>query len=281
MENVTNGKNGNVVVAGDNNKWLSTGEIDFVLKQFFPPNTAKDNKDVVYCLEVARQFNLNPITKQIYFVPRRSQDDNNIWHDKIEPLVGRDGFLAIAHRTGHFGGIESSSIIKDVPKLEDGNWKMKKDLVGICKVWRTDSQMPFVVEVAYSEYVQLKKDKSPTKFWADKPDTMIKKVAESQALRKAFNISGLYSPEEVGVGIDEGGNVTIDVETYEATIIPQDENAKVVNRELDALKQFGLECEFKDGYAKVIGNTYGCNEQLKTLGYKFLPAKKIWVKKLS
>lgn len=280
MENnmtVRKNSNGNVAVVGE--RWLNEQEIEFVKKQFFPPNT-KDNMEVQYCLEVAKQFNLNPITKQIYFVPRKAQDDNGVWHEKIEPLVGRDGFLAIAHRTGAFGGIETISTIKEVPIRENGQWKMKKDLVGICKVWRTDSEMPFIVEVAYGEYVQTKKDGEPTKFWS-KPDTMIKKVAESQALRKAFNISGLYSPEEVGVGIDDRGNVTIDVETVDASIDVEAENQKLVEQEMAALNQLGLTCEFKDGYVKVVGKTYGKTEQLKTLGYSYSSNKQIWVKKLS
>lgn len=281
MENnmiVRKNGNGNVAVASE--RWLNEQEIEFVKKQFFPPNT-KDNMEVQYCLEVAKQFNLNPITKQIYFVPRKAQDDNGVWHEKIEPLVGRDGFLAIAHRTGAFGGIETISTIKEVPIRENGQWKMKKDLVGICKVWRTDSEMPFIVEVAYGEYVQTKKDGELTKFWSSKPDTMIKKVAESQALRKAFNISGLYSPEEVGVGIDDRGNVTIDVETVDASIDVEAENQKLVEQEMAALNQLGLTCEFKDGYVKVVGKTYGKTEQLKTLGYSYSSNKQIWVKKLS
>jgi|GEM_PF-2800917 len=42
-----------------------------------------------------------------------------------------------------------------------------------------------------------------TKFWREKPETMLKKVAESQALRKAFDISGLYSVDEVGENEDK------------------------------------------------------------------------------
>lgn len=275
---MTKNNHGSVALAGE--RWLNEQEIAFVKKQFFPPNITNDI-EVQYCLEVAKQFNLNPITKQIYFVPRKAQDDNGAWHEKVEPLVGRDGFLAIAHRTGVFGGIETTSSIKEVPIRENGQWKMKKDLVGTCKVWRTDSEKPFVVEVAYGEYVQSKKNGEPTKFWADKPDTMIKKVAESQALRKAFNISGLYSPEEVGIGIDDRGNVAIDVETIAASIDVEAENQKLVEQELAALNQLGLACEFKDGYVKVVGKTYGKTDQLKALGYSYSSSKQIWVKKLS
>ena len=76
-------------------------------------------------------------------------------------------------------------------------WTAQTDLVAICTVWRTDTQTPFIVEVAYEEYVQ-RNQKGITRFWKEKPKTMLKKVAESQALRKAFDITGLYSKEEMG-----------------------------------------------------------------------------------
>jgi hypothetical protein len=60
-----------------------------------------------------------------------------------------------------------------------------------------------VETVHYNEFVQLK-DGSPTKFWKEKPVVMIKKVAKSVALRKAFNINGVYSPEEMGLYEDDG-----------------------------------------------------------------------------
>ncbi|WP_187648708.1 phage recombination protein Bet [Nitrosophilus labii] len=278
MNKTMNTGNG-VVTAGSKKGWLTQEEIEVVKKQFFPPNAKPEEMN--YCFEVAKQFNLNPITKQIYFVPRKSQDDNGMWHEKIEPLVGRDGFLAIAHRSGKFGGIESTSTLKEVPKLIDGEWKMTTDLVAIAKVWRTDSQMPFVVEVFYSEYVQRKKSGEPTRFWAEKPHTMLKKVAESQALRKAFNISGLYSPEEVGVGISDTGDVIIDTETVEAQVDVEAENQKLIQQEIDALAQLGLNCEYKDGFVKVVGSTYGKTNQLRSLGYSYHTNKKIWIKKLS
>jgi hypothetical protein len=59
---------------------------------------------------------------------------------------------------------------------------------------------PFEVEVALEEYQRKYGDSVPLEFriWETKPRTMIQKVAESQALRKAFSAFGLYSPEEFG-----------------------------------------------------------------------------------
>ena len=167
--------------------------------QLFPAGTTKAEQS--YCLSVARELCLNPITKEIFFVSRR-QKINDKWVTKIEPMVGRDGFLSIAHRTNQFAGIETTAGIREVPQLENGQWGLKPQLVTECTVWRKDSSKPFTAQVTYNEYCQNNSEGNPTKFWLEKPETMLKKVAESQALRKAFNIHGVYCPEELGAGFE-------------------------------------------------------------------------------
>ena len=187
-------------------------QLAVIESQFFPSGTSKAEQ--AYCFSVARELCLNPITKEIFFVKPRQQI-GDIWVAKVEPMVGRDGFLSIAHRTSQFAGIETSAGIREVPQLVDGQWKLKQQLIAECSVWRKDTPKPFTVQVAYNEYCQKTADGKPTKFWAEKPETMLKKVAESQALRKAFNIHGVYSPEELGIGF-EMGNGEIVGQTIEA-----------------------------------------------------------------
>lgn len=173
--------------------WLSAENKKIIRNQFFPANAT--DGDMQYCIGVAKAFNLNPILKQIYFVPRRSQV-NGQWIDKVEPLAGRDSFLTLAHRTGKFAGIESKVEIKETPIFKEGKWSRENDLVATATVYRKDCEKPFVVSVNYREYVQTTKEGKPTQFWASKPETMLKKVAESQVLRKAFDITGLFAEEE-------------------------------------------------------------------------------------
>jgi phage recombination protein Bet len=177
--------------------------------QFFPQGASKAEQ--AYCFSVARELCLNPITREIFFVNRR-QKINDKWVNKVEPMVGRDGFLSIAHRSNKFAGIETTAMIREVPVLEAGQWRLKQQLVAECSVWRKDSPKPFTVQVAYNEYCQKTNEGTPTKFWAEKPETMLKKVAESQALRKAFNIHGVYSPEELGAGIELTNGDIIEVD---------------------------------------------------------------------
>jgi len=97
----------------------------------------------------------------------------------------RDGFLTIAHRSGKFAGIESGV------NGEGDN------LVGWAKVYHKDFNQPVFQEADLVEY---KSERNA--LWKTKPKTMIKKVAESMALRKAFNVSGVYSPEEMDKEIE-------------------------------------------------------------------------------
>ena len=270
--------NTNLAVKNQNRMVLGGKEaidVEFIKKQFFPP-TANPN-DIEFCLKVAKELNLNPIKREIFFIERKAQI-NGQWITKIEPLTSRDGFLTIAHRTGNFAGIKSWTEIKEVPKLINGNWTVGTDLIAIAEVYRKDTNIPTVVEVEYSEYVQLKKDGTPTQFWLKMPKTMLKKVAESQALRKAFNISGIYGIEEMGVGNADGGELQVDKEAIEAQI---EESENKIEEELKTLQNLGLDGEVKDNWIKVVGNTYTHKEILRQLGYKFFPKKQVWAKQIA
>ena len=134
---------------------------------------ATDNEFLVM-MELANRYQLDPFSKQIWLV--------KYGDSPAQIFCGRDGYLAIAHRSGQFDGMESGT-------RKDGD-----DLIGWCKVYRKDMSHPFEVEVYASEYSTGKN------LWRDKPRTMIQKVAEAHALRRAFSISGLYSPEEIDTG---------------------------------------------------------------------------------
>ncbi len=143
---------------------------------------AKDctENEFLLLMQLAKTYQLDPFTGEIWAVKYPNAP--------AAIFCGRDGFLAIAHRSGQFDGMESGT-------RQDGD-----DLIGWCKVYRKDMSRPFVVEVPCSEYTQRNKQGEVTKFWREKPKTMIVKVAESHALRRAFHISGLYSPEEIDTG---------------------------------------------------------------------------------
>lgn len=123
-------------------------------------------------LHLANAYELDPLSRQIWAV--------KYGNEAARIFAGRDGFLAFAHRSGQFDGIESG-----IKKDEDNK------LIGWASVFRKDISRPFSVEVYEDEY------NTHRGVWAQKPRTMLQKVAEVQALRKAFSITGLYSPEEI------------------------------------------------------------------------------------
>ena len=239
-----------------------------------------------FCLKVAQTLGLNPIKREIFFIERKTQIKGQ-WVTKIEPLTSRDGFLSIAHRTGNFAGIESFCEVRETPKLINEQWQNATDLVAVAKVWRKDSDKPTIVEVEFSEYAQRKKDGSLTQFWAKMPKTMLKKVAESQALRKAFNIAGIYGVEEMGVGNADGGELQVDIEAIETKETTEAQEAEILEvenileKEKKTLESLGLKAIIKDGWIKADGgNVYEKKEVLKQLGYRYFNNKKVWAKKI-
>lgn len=249
-----------------------------VIKKLFPPSATEE--DIRYCLAVAEEHNLSPVKREIMFIERK-QKINGQWVTKIEPLIGRDGFSTLSHRTGQFAGMETIVEIKEVPALENGEWVYKKDLVARCTVYRKDSNKPFITEVAYSEYVQTKNDGSITGFWLTKPKTMLGKVAESQCLRKAFNINGIYSAEEIGYGsyTDNGELIKDNNDPEPVEVNEPDVTGKANDEVLKALELAGIEYEFKDGWVGV-KNGYKHKELLNQLGFKYIASKKYYVLRL-
>lgn len=133
-----------------------------------------------------RSLGLDPMKGEISCQVRNADDPEK---RQVITIVQRDGYLTIAHRSAQFGGIKSGS------RLEG-----EDEIVGWAIVWNKSAPQPVEIEVYLSEYSPLKT--SPNEgwkypLWKNKPRTMIAKVAESQALRRAFNISGVYSTEEV------------------------------------------------------------------------------------
>jgi phage recombination protein Bet len=127
---------------------------------------------------IANKYGLDPLTKQIWAIKRNDRDPALIF-------AGRDGFLAIAHRSGQFDGMQSGvtyEVNKEGKKIPISAW---------CKVWRRDMSHAFETEVPFDEY------NTGFSVWKSHPSAMILKVAESVCLRKAFSIDGIYSPEEI------------------------------------------------------------------------------------
>ena len=130
------------------------------------------NEEFKLLMRLAEKYGLDPFAKQIWCVKYGTS--------AASIFTSRDGFLSIAHRSGKFDGMEAKAIYSNDGKL----------MAASCTVWHKGMTHPFVVEVDFAEY------NTGQNQWKTRPVTMLKKVAESQCLRRAFNISGLYEPSE-------------------------------------------------------------------------------------
>lgn len=145
-------------------------------------NNLNDSQFTIF-LYTAQALGLNPLVNEICAVTYKNR---NTGRSDMSIQVMRDGFLTVAHRSGKFAGLESG-----VKTDENG-----KILYGWAKVYHKDFTVPLYQEADFEEYYTPEKGGRPT-LWKSKPKTMIKKVAESMALRKAFNVNGVYAPEEM------------------------------------------------------------------------------------
>jgi len=183
-------------------------------------------------LHLASRYDLDPFTRQIWFI--KYGDDAHIF-------TGRDGFLHIAHRSGAFNGMNTTLREEPVPfeikffNKRDKRWEALKkpsQFVAVCTVFRKDMKQPFKCEVWESEY------STGQGLWPTKRRVMIQKVAEASTLRRAFDISGLYLPEEVSeneVEVVSGDRVAIaSSELKDALMMKAAELAEVSGSDRDS-----------------------------------------------
>lgn len=138
--------------------------------------------------------------------------------EKVSIITTRDGYLKIAQSHPDFQGIISFTVCEgDQFEIDAANYKIKHVFGAkrgkIIGAWaRVDRKgyKPFIAYVPFDEYNQ------NTTTWQKYPSAMIQKVAEAFALKRAFNISGLVTREELGMDEETETNKkeTTNVESY-------------------------------------------------------------------
>jgi phage recombination protein Bet len=167
----------------DEDKIQFTSEEVNLIKQSIAPNL--NDAEFAYFIKLSKNLGLNPLLNQVWAV--------KFGNKPAAIFTGRDGFLRIAHESGYFAGMRTRALIKNKNgEIVESDISLDdKSLVGaICYVYRTDWKEPLIQAVRLSDY-----DKGQSN-WNKMKEVMIKKVAESMALRKAFSIYGVYAEEE-------------------------------------------------------------------------------------
>lgn len=195
---------------------------------------------------ICKHSRLDPFLKQIYPVKRY---DPNAGKSVMICQTSIDGYRLIADRTGCYAPGPAPTFHYD----DKGNFisaeahvkKLTKD-----GTWHTISAIAF-----YDEYVQKKKDGTPTSMWNNMKRSQTAKCAEALALRKAFpyEMSSIRTDEEMQQADVEIINAKIE----EKKLISSEQAAQLQ----DLLK--GCPKDFIVNVSKYIADTFGGFEKIE------------------
>lgn len=122
-------------------------------------------------LLVAKEYGLNPMTKELYAFPAKGGG--------IQPIVSIDGWARIINDHPMFDGMEFEDV-------RDGD-----DLIAItCRMYRKDRSRP----IEATEYMG--ECRRGTEVWKTWPRRMLRHKAMIQCARYAFGFSGIVDPDE-------------------------------------------------------------------------------------
>ena len=184
-----------------------------IVKQYLVNgNGTITDQEIIFFIHLCKSRKLNPFTKEVHLIKYGSQpatmvvsrdalEKRAIQHEKYN---GKEaGIYVLNNETGELIKREGSIYIKS-----------KEEIVGAwCTVYRKDWEIPVTVEVNLDEYIGKKGDGTANSNWANKPVTMITKVAKAQALREAFieELEGMYEAEETGINIENINSTPVEI----------------------------------------------------------------------
>ena len=157
------------------------------------------DQEIVMFMMMCKGNHLNPWNKEAYCIKYGTQPATMV--------VGKEAYMKRANAHPQYDGMDDGIVVL---LKETGEMIYRKGAItvegeqligGWAEVYRKDRSRSTRVEVPFSEYAGRKIDGSLNGQWSSKPATMIRKVAQVQALREAFpdTLGGLYTADEQGV----------------------------------------------------------------------------------
>lgn len=190
-------------------------------------NTVTDQELMMFMM-MCKANNLNPWNREAYCIKYGTQPATMV--------IGKDAFMKRASGSPEYDGMTSGIVVlnNETREIEYRTGTIviddqEKIVGGWAEVFRKDRTHSTRIEVSFTEYVGRKKDGSLNSQWATKPATMIRKVAQVQALREAFpeSLGNIYTSEEQGIDEPTGTVIEQPVEaTSETTQAPKAEPAE-------------------------------------------------------
>ncbi len=148
--------------------------------------------ELAYFLSVCKNVELSPLMKEIW-----CYKDNK---GNLLVFAGRDGFLKRAQQSPLWNGMTSFEVCKndsfemDVTKgtvEHKPNFKDRGEIIGAYAIVK-----PKGCEYPTIEWAEFKVYNKGYNVWKTDPATMIKKVAETHALKKGFGITVIQSEDD-------------------------------------------------------------------------------------
>ena len=180
------------LASGDN----ITLDADTVKNFLTNGNGQVSDKEVAMYVQLCKSQQLNPFLKEAYLIKYSNNTPASI-------VVSKDAFIKRAEAHPQYDGMKSGIIVmnKEGKVTErEGAFRLPNESVvgGWARVFRKDKKTETYDSVSYEEYAVKDSNGNINTMWRTKPATMIQKVAEVHALRKAFpeRLSGMYVEEE-------------------------------------------------------------------------------------
>jgi phage recombination protein Bet len=173
--------------------WTSNTTVSDLKQQF---GSGLTDSEFSMFMMLSKNTGLNPFLKEVWAV----KYDKNV---PAQIFISRDGYRRVIGQNPSYRGHCSDAVYSNDEfhcDIQTGaihhkmNFKDRGRLIGAySKVLMENADIPYYVFVNIEEY-----DKNNS-IWKEKKATMIKKVAECQAIRMAaYNqLAGTYSPDEV------------------------------------------------------------------------------------
>lgn len=206
---------------------FSQGAVDLLASKYEKAiRTGADFRAFMGLLEVASELDLNPITNEIWLVK---------FADVWQPMVGRDGYVAIAKRDpdylGWTGAVHREK--DDFSYAYDaatGTWQVTHRVVGgndqrgqVLGAWALLKRRGKPEVFFYADRKTYDKSGGQRKnAWDTHPDAMILKTPCSNVHRMAYGVSGALPADELGVGVAPGAIID-DAGAPEAAMQPAPE----------------------------------------------------------
>jgi phage recombination protein Bet len=157
------------------------------------------NADLAVYLHYCQKTGLDPFSRQIYMIGRRTRAPGGEWEMRQTIQIGIDGYRIIASRAARRDGVAISygeTLWYDSDGRAYPVWtRPDPPAAAAVTVYRGKDAFPGVARFAsFAPH----KDGKPTGQWATMPDHMVAKCAEAQALRRAFphDLAGTQTTDE-------------------------------------------------------------------------------------